>query len=188
MSVRSTSPAGAAPRGGGAATADRRTWISALLASLVALAAIGGAWSFQVFGGYVPCALCLEQRISYYVGIPMIVAGGLLAARVRSSLVARVLLVAAAAVFAYSFVVGIYQSGAEWSFWAGPSDCGGGDASVASAGNLLAAMKSTRIVSCTDAAGRFLGLSFAGWNVVATGAVIVLCLWGAFSPRYRRSA
>ena len=48
-------------------TADR---ISRNLTGLLlvgGLAAIATAWGFQLIGGYVPCKLCLEQRIPYYL-------------------------------------------------------------------------------------------------------------------------
>ncbi|MEP3665226.1 MAG: disulfide bond formation protein B, partial [Roseibium sp.] len=35
------------------------------------LAAIATAWGFQLVGGFVPCKLCLEQRIPYYAGLPL---------------------------------------------------------------------------------------------------------------------
>lgn len=167
--------------------ADRRALAASIAAGLVAAAAILTAWGFQLIGGYVPCALCLDQRVPYYVGIPVLVAAVVAAWRAPGSLISRLLLVFAAAIFAYSFTVAVYQAGAEWMFWPGPTDCGGGTGPVADASNLLATLQKTHLVSCTEASGRFLGLSFAGWNAVATGGVILLSLWGAFSPRYRRA-
>ena len=38
---------------------------------LLGLLTILGAWGFQVIGGYFPCKLCLEQRVPYYVGLPV---------------------------------------------------------------------------------------------------------------------
>ena len=54
------------------------------------IAAIGLAWSFEVFGGYAPCPLCLEQRVPYYVAIPVTLAA-LLTARLGAAVPARVL-------------------------------------------------------------------------------------------------
>ena len=96
-----------------------------LLALLVALAAIGGAWAFQLIGGYIPCALCLQQRVPYYAGIPVLLAA-LLVLRFRPQLTfSRLLFFAFAVIMAYSLYLAIYHAGAEWEFWAGPSDCGG---------------------------------------------------------------
>jgi len=167
---------------------DGRPDIAAALAFVIGLSAIAGAWGFQLIGGYVPCALCLEQRVPYYVGLPVI-AVALVLSRLSPAgwAAARLLLVVAAVVFAYGATLGVYQSGAEWSFWAGPADCGGGTAVATSAGDLLNQMRSTRVVSCTEASWRLLGLSFAGWNVVASAAVALLCFVAALAPR-RRSA
>ena len=32
---------------------------------------VGGALLFEHVGGYIPCALCLTERIPYYVAIPV---------------------------------------------------------------------------------------------------------------------
>ena len=45
---------------------------AALLAFLVALATILGAWGSQLWGGLVPCELCLGQRLPYYWGLPVL--------------------------------------------------------------------------------------------------------------------
>lgn len=148
------------------------------------LAVIATAWGFQLIGGYVPCKLCLEQRIPYYAGLPLAAVAWVLLAKGRKGLAALVLL-AVAAIFAYGAGLGIYQAGAEWQFWAGPSDCGGGSAAPASAANMLQALQTTRVVSCTEASWRMLGLSFAGWNAVASAGLAILALGAAFLLKNR---
>lgn len=148
-------------------------------ALLVMVAAIAGAWGFQVIGGYVPCALCLEQRLGYYIAIPLAALALILASGPAG--VARLLLVGAAVAMLWSAGLGVYHAGAEWAFWQGPADCGGGEA-VTDASNLLAAIENTRLVSCTEATGRFLGLSFAGWNAVAAGGATLLLALAATRP------
>jgi disulfide bond formation protein DsbB len=60
----------------------------------------------------------------------------------------------------------------EWGFFAGPTDCGGGSgAGAGNVGDFLNQLQSTRVVSCTEAAWRFLGLSLAGWNVLISLAL-----------------
>lgn len=170
----STILTGAAGRRGSA-----RPVLAGALAFALGAVTIATAWGFQLIGGYAPCALCLEQRIPYYVGLPL-VAAGLIAHRLGAPrTVLRVALLLAAGVFGYGLVLAIYQSGAEWSFWPGPTDCGGGVATTADAGNLLSQMRSTRLVSCTEASWRMFGLSFAGWNAVASAALVCLTMAGA---------
>ncbi|GAB4543773.1 MAG: disulfide bond formation protein B [Roseibium sp.] len=147
---------------------------------------IATAWGFQLIGGYTPCELCLEQRVPYYIGLPLTALALILMASGRSGLAALALL-GAAAVFAYGSGLGIYQAGAEWAFWQGPQDCGGGGA-PASAANMLQALQSTRLVSCTEASWRMFGLSFAGWNAVASAGLAGLALLAAITLKRGRDA
>ena len=74
----------------------------------------------------------------------------------------------AGVVFAVGVYLGINHAGVEWGWWPGPSDCGatGAATGIKSTQDLLNQLNGIRIVSCTEAAWRFLGLSFAGWNAV----------------------
>lgn len=153
-------------------------WATSLLL-LGGLVVIGTAWGFELIGGYVPCKLCLEQRIPYYIGLPLTAFSLLLMWQGRAVLAGLVLLIVAIT-FAYGAGLGIYQAGAEWEFWLGPNDCGGGKAAPSSAANMLQALQTTRIVSCTEASWRMFGLSFAGWNAVASSGLALLALVGAY--------
>jgi disulfide bond formation protein DsbB len=140
---------------------------AALAAALGAAATVGGALVFEHVFGYVPCKLCLIQRNPYYVAIPLGLLAALLPARY-----ARAGLWLLALVFLLSAGLGAYHSGVEWGFFAGPSDCGGGSgAGAGNVGDFLNQLQSTRVVSCTEAAWRFLGLSLAGWNVLISLAL-----------------
>jgi disulfide bond formation protein DsbB len=159
----------------------------ALVLLLIAggLATIATAWGFQLIGGYVPCALCLEQRIPYYAGLPLAALAALLLWQDAAAFTRNLLLLAVAAVFAYGAGLGIYQSGAEWGFWPGPVDCGGGSTAPVSAANMLNALRETRVVSCTEASWRMFGLSFAGWNAVASSGLALLALAALWTSRRR---
>jgi disulfide bond formation protein DsbB len=159
---------------------------------LAALATILGAWGFQLIGGYVPCPLCLDQRIPYYIGVPVALLA-VIAAMTGRRQMTRLLLLAVAAIFAWSAYKGAFHAGVEWEWWAGPTSCAGGAvAPVTPGGNLLAALtEGARPVSCTEASWRFpnaeWGLSFAGWNAVISAAIVVGALVGATRP-LRKSA
>ena len=150
-----------------------------VLAGMVAV--VGSALAFEHLGGYAPCALCLEQRDPYYFGIPLLAVGALAgvmkwpAALVRGGLmIAFVCLLATAA-------LGVYHAGIEWNFWAGPASCAAGmSGEGGNSGNLLDALATSKPPACDEAAGRFLGLSFAGWNVVAALALALIAARGAF--------
>lgn len=159
--------------------ASTRRLLPAAAAFLLGLAAILGAWGFQLIGGYVPCKLCLEQRVPYYAGLPVLLAAIVLIAARRSVPLSRVALILAAAIFLVGAGLGVYHSGVEWGLWLGPSDCGGGVATTGNAGDLLGQIGNTKVVSCTEAAWRLLGLSFAGWNAVVSLIVAGLSLTAA---------
>jgi len=76
-------------------------------------------------------------------------------------------------------VLGAYHAGVEWHFWAGPSGCTGSQALTANAGNMLEALKQTNVVRCDEAAWRFMGISFAGWNVVCSLLIVWLSIRAA---------
>ncbi|WP_262300033.1 disulfide bond formation protein B [Microvirga sesbaniae] len=140
---------------------------AALAVALGAAATVGGALIFEHVFGYVPCKLCLMQRNPYYIAIPVGLAAALLPPRY-----ARIGLWCLALIFIVSAGLGAYHSGVEWGFFAGPSDCGGGaGAGAGNVGDFLNQLQNTRVVSCTEAAWRFLGLSLAGWNVLISLAL-----------------
>ena len=155
---------------------DRRT--AAILIFLAAGATIGGALVFQHRFGYQPCELCLMQRDPYYLAIPVALATAFVPPQ---SLWSRIGLLLLALIFLVSAALGAYHAGVEWGFWPGPSDCGGVSAPQAGTmGDFLRSLEETRVVSCTDAAWRFLGLSLAGWNVLISLGLAALALAAAF--------
>ncbi|MBD2749269.1 disulfide bond formation protein B [Microvirga sp. BT688] len=140
---------------------------AALAIALGAAATVGGALVFEHVFGYVPCKLCLTQRNPYYIAIPLGLAAALLPPRWT-----RAGLWLLALTFIVSAGLGAYHAGVEWGVFAGPSDCGGGAGQGAgNVGDFLNQLQNTRVVSCTEAAWRFLGLSLAGWNVLISLAL-----------------
>jgi disulfide bond formation protein DsbB len=164
-------------------SARRHEMLAPLVVFAVGAATIAGAWGFELIGGFVPCKLCLEERLPYYVGLPMALAALLAALAGAKPTVVRMFLIVAGLVFAINVYLGTYHAGAEWGLWQGPADCGAGGAGPAtSANDLLAQLKGIRIVSCSEASWRLFFLSFAGWNAVVSLFLAVVALWGAFRP------
>ena len=54
-------------------TADVQTHrsLTALFLAVAMAVVVGSALGFEHIGGYIPCALCLEQRTPYYIGAPL---------------------------------------------------------------------------------------------------------------------
>src|SRR5262245_30576048 len=95
---------------------------AALAVLVVAAATIVGALFFEHGLGYLPCPLCLDQRIPYYVGMP-VAAATALAAHFRSRRLAGLGLALLALIFLISVGLGAYHAGVEWHFWPGPESC-----------------------------------------------------------------
>lgn len=161
------------------AATGRTQTLGAGLAALGMAVTVGTALGFQHIGGYIPCKLCLEQRLPYYIGVPVAVLALLAAAFRLPPLVVRGLLLVVAALMTWSIWLGGFHSGVEWGFWPGPTDCGAVLAPPPSTGgSLLDQIDAVIPPSCDQAAGRFLGLSFAGWNVVAS-IILAAIAWVA---------
>ena len=156
--------------------------IAVALLLLGALFISASSLGFEHIGGYLPCALCIIQRHVHYGMIP---ASALTLALVwlgAPSLLIRTAFLALAAYLAYGWAVGVYQAGAEWEIWLGPN-CSSTINIAPDATNLLSQLESTKLVSCTVAQLRILGLSFGGWNVVLSSGLILIALGGAFLPK-----
>jgi disulfide bond formation protein DsbB len=150
---------------------------AATIITCAGAATLVGAWIFQYGFGLEPCPLCLEQRIPYYIAVPL---AALIVIGAQRGLPARVLagaLVIVALTLLWGTYLGIYHSGVEWKWWAGPQDCSG--AGFSAGGNLLKQIQTTRVIRCDEAAWRFLGLSLAGYNVVITLALAAVAGWAA---------
>jgi disulfide bond formation protein DsbB len=137
--------------------------------------AILAALGFQYIGGYVPCMLCLIERYAYYVAVPVLfVALALTSGSYRG--LAAILFFLVALAFLANAGLGVYHAGAEWKFWPGPETCGGGESLSTTAGGLLNDIQGIKVMRCDEASFRFLGISFAGWNVVSSLLIIALAL------------
>jgi disulfide bond formation protein DsbB len=152
-----------------------RPRLAAAAIFLAAATTIGGALAFEHVVGLVPCKLCLIQRYPYYAALPIAL---LLAVVPTGRSPHRAGLALLALLFLVSAGLGAYHAGVEWGWWAGPNDCGGGTApGTGSVDNFLNTLQNTRVVSCTEAPWRLLGLSLAGWNALISLGLAALAVW-----------
>jgi disulfide bond formation protein DsbB len=129
-----------------------------LLLALASAAILLGALALQYLGGLPPCPLCIQQRWPY---LALIVLGGVgWRARPRAMLGLSTLALLVGAGLA------AYHVGIEQGWWALPAGCvaGGGAESVEELKRLLAEAPP----ACDQVSFTFLGLSLAGWNLVAS--------------------
>ena len=155
---------------------------AALVVALAGIAAIVGAWIFQYGFGYAPCPLCLEQRIPYYVAIPLGVIVAFAAARGAPRALVTGGLVVLLLAMLIGLVLAVYHAGVEWKWWPGPQDCSGPLNPLGSRG-LMDQLQNISIVRCDEAAWRFLGLSLAGYNVLISLALAGVAAWGIKAVR-----
>ncbi|MEN3793688.1 disulfide bond formation protein B [Fulvimarina sp. MAC3] len=147
---------------------------------------VGTALLFQYVGGYIPCALCLQERTPYYIAIPVALLTMIAASGRAKPILVRGLLVVIGLLMLWSLYLGVFHAGVEWGYWPGPAECAGGSGDLMSGGSLLAEIDRVRAPSCDTAAGRFLGLSFAGWNAIAS-AIFASIAFGASLARADRT-
>jgi disulfide bond formation protein DsbB len=157
------------------------TAAAAIAVAVIGLATIAGFLFFQHGLGYAHCPLCLEQRIAFYVAVPL-AAMVLLGRSVGSSRkVATLALGAIGVAMLYNAGLGVYHAGVEWHWWQGPQDCSGALPDFSSGGSLLDQINRQRVVRCDEAPWRLFGLSLAGYNVLISGALAAIALWGAWA-------
>jgi disulfide bond formation protein DsbB len=149
-----------------------------------AIAAVGagtilGAYFFQYVMGLPPCPLCLEERVAYYVSIPLAL---LIAIGAGAKAPVKLLAVALAIIglaMLFNAGLGVYHAGIEWKWWPGPQECSGPLTDLnPGSGDLLSSLQNLTLVRCDEAAWRFLGLSLAGYNALISLALAAIAAWG----------
>ncbi|WP_245261589.1 disulfide bond formation protein B [Ancylobacter sp. FA202] len=150
---------------------------AALVVAFASAGALAGAWYFQLVVGLAPCPLCLEQRIPYYIAVPVALVALLVAALGKEG-PARVALALCGMLMALGAFLAVYHAGVEWAWWAGPETCSGAGPALGG-GNLLGQLQTARVVRCDEAAWRLFGLSLAGYNAFIASALVVVAMWGA---------
>ncbi len=167
-----------------AQTARPHMLAAVFLAAAMALV-VGTALGFEHIGGFVPCKLCLEQRLPYYAGIPIAVATFIAALLRWPETLVRAGLILIGLLMAYGLALGVYHAGIEWAWWTGPADCSTSSTTgiTTDATNLLGALDAIVPPACDQAAGRFLGLSFAGWNVITSLCLMFIAFKSALAKQ-----
>jgi len=159
-------------------------FVAALAVALGGAATILGAYFFQYVLGLPPCPLCLDQRVPYYIAIPLGLALAVWIWRGAPVWAVRAGLAALVVVMLVGAGLGLYHAGVEWRWWPGPTDCSGPvGAGLGSAADLMSRIEVARVVRCDEAAWRFLGLSLAGYNVLIALVLAAVAGWGLAASR-----
>jgi len=146
-----------------------RDWTLAFLAGMGSAALLGGALFFEHVMGLAPCEMCMWQRWPHAAAVFL----GVLAWAAPWGAV----MLAGAAAAAGSGVIGLWHTGVERGWVAGPGACSGTvDLSRLSAEEMLQQVLAAPVVRCDEVAWQLLGLSMASWNAVASFALAAMWL------------
>jgi len=139
-----------------------------LTASVVVL---GAALVSQYWGGLVPCELCLLQRWPWAAAIVIALVALIVGNRPALPWVALVL----AVIFGVGALFAFYHVGVEQHWFAAPSACAAGGGA-----QTLEEMKrqilGTAPVLCDRVQWSLVGVSLAGWNLLASLVMAMICL------------
>ena len=145
----------------------------------VGILTIATVYYFQYVMLLAPCPLCLEQRIAFYISIPLAVLLLLGANHGASRKVLLLGFLAIAVAMLWNTGLSAFHAGVEWKLWQGPTDCSGPIDKFGAASNLLNQLQRVSIVRCDEAAWRLFGISMAGYDVFVSFGLAVVALWGA---------
>jgi disulfide bond formation protein DsbB len=134
-----------------------------LLASALVL---GAVLLSQYWGGLAPCELCILQRWPWTAAITISLVALLAGSRPALPWLGLIL----ALVFAAGVIFAGYHVGVEQHWVAGPSACsaGGGAATVE---EMRRQILGAPVVRCDEVPWSLLGVSLAGWNLLASLAM-----------------
>jgi len=155
---------------------------AALLLALASVLILLVVLALQYLGDLPPCPLCVWQRWPW-LGVAVL---GLIGWRWRP----RVMLALAVPALLTGAGLGAYHVGVEQGWWALPAGCAAGEGaqSVEELKRLLAEAPP----ACDQVSFTFLGLSLAGWNVVASLAFAAYAATAALGlgrhPAHHRTA
>jgi disulfide bond formation protein DsbB len=155
-----------------------RLGLAKLVALLVPLGLLAGAYGSEYWGGLHPCEMCWWQRYAHLAALPF-AALALFAGAGRD----RLLLWLAALAIAVSGAIGFYHAGVELDYFEGFTQCTS-EAGGGSVADLLKNVFAAPLVRCDEIQWSFLGVSMAGWNAILSLSAALLILWLSLSrPR-----
>jgi disulfide bond formation protein DsbB len=148
---------------------------NALVLSLIMALIIIGAFAFEHIGGFLPCKLCLAQRVPYYGGTPLMLIAALLFH--KNHLSGRFVVLFVILLMGYGMILAIYHTGVEFSMWQGPQDCSAAVQKISNnVSELQNSLNKVTPPSCTKPALYVFGVSLAFWNSIISFALILFCL------------
>lgn len=130
----------------------------------VSILTIAGALFFEYVVGLAPCALCLDQRVPYYLAMPVALAAGLFSREANLGLTPLILIGLLALIYAVGTGYGGYHAGVEYKWWLGPQGCTGVGAMPGSIEEFQAQLQNLKVPMCDEIPWSLFGISLAGFN------------------------
>ena len=148
--------------------------VARLIALLLPLALLAGAFGSQYLGGLHPCEMCWWQRYPHMAAVVLAAFAFTAPAEATRT---RALTLFAAAAIALSGAIGVYHAGVELKIFEGFTTCTA-TAKGGSTADLLRQIVATPLVRCDEVQWSFLGISMAGWNAILSlgGAAVIALL------------
>jgi disulfide bond formation protein DsbB len=143
--------------------------VGRLIALLLPLALLAGAFGSEYLGRLVPCEMCWWQRYAHLAALPLAALAFTGAAESSRS---RAFTLLAALAIAASGAIGVYHAGVELKIFEGFTQC------TATGAVTLQDIIRAPLIRCDQVQWSFLGISMAGWNAIISlgGAALITFL------------
>ena len=152
------------------------------LIAIAALMALTTAWVAQYGFGLFPCELCLYQRLPY---IGIVALAGFSTLQVVEPEARRLAAYIAALLFATTAGVAVFHVGVEQEWW--NAACAPTATAAFSFDDIRTALQKPGQPACNDIPFTLLGISFAGYNVLAGLILTGLSLKAALTDHFWKS-
>ena len=139
------------------------------IASVLSLALILGAYSFEFIWGFDPCKLCYWQRYPHFLIISMF--------PLFYFFPRRILIIVGIGSMLVSTVLAFYHVGVEQKYWLGPNSCTNFSIEGLTTDQLLEEIMSAPLVRCDEIVWDLLGISMAGWNALISFCLFLIWLY-----------
>ena len=163
-------------------TMDDKSAPAAILAASTLI--LGTALGSQYLGGLAPCELCIVQRWPYAAAIGL----SLVALTVLRRPTARSAVVGLCGIaFAVGGAVAFYHLGVEEGWFQGPAGCSASAIDATTVEDLKRQLLATPVIRCDEVQWSLMGISLAGFNLMASIALAAGCFFVA-ARRWRCAA
>ncbi len=144
-----------------------------ILAFILPLSLLLGAYGSQYWGGLYPCEMCWWQRYAHFAALPI----AALAFAFGQSGLSRVCVALAALAILTSGLIGGFHAGIEYHWWEGFTTC---SVTFKPGGDIATSILNAPLIRCDEAQWKIFGISLAGFNFLLScgGAIAILAsLW-----------